>query len=374
MRTNILKRDWEITRISDFCDEGSILLTLNLPKEDGLSNEVKPAASSEGTEPMDIDVDHAPATTAAVKATTPKQAMERLIQSNFDQDSVECLTTILKMIDNIVSKSDAKFRSIRITNKSVEKKIVSKKGGLDVLFALGFEYDIPAGPIGFDFDNSLARTREAGGTGSSKAENIILKPENENQNVLIAARRDLIHVLTSELKVAPNGVPSMPRVRPSPSMSTNVNSTVTKSFDPFKSQSFNTQAAAAGAPNPNAIKPDGSSAGKSTTEKKLEMLQKKQQKLEKSLQALDDRCITAFLPGEIGPIVSVRSPGGSDIGERTSDSALIASQMMKRMEERKKKEEGGFTTKSMSKFLNIYPSCLIFMTPSLCAMDLSPLN
>ena len=76
------------------------------------------------------------------------------------------------------------------------------------------------------------------------------------------------------------------------------------------------------------------------------------QKLEQSIQTLDDRCITAFLPGETGPIVSLRSPGGLDIGEGKSDSAIIASQMMKKMEERKKKEEGGFTTKSMRTLLH----------------------
>lgn len=350
MRTNILKRDWEITRLGDFCEGGSILLTLNLPKEDGVPvDAVKPAAISENTEPMEIDDEPTPASYAASASTrTPKQAMERLVSSNFDKDSQECLSTILKMIDNILSKNDAKFRSIRITNKTVEKKIVSKKGGLDILFALGFEYDVAPGAMGFDFDNSLAMKRETQGT--KQSEIIILRPEKEDQDLLAAARRDLNQMLTAELKVSQHDIPSMPRVQPFPSTGSASAGSSVKSFDPFKTHSFNTQAAAAGAPNPNAIIPDGTS-GKSSTEKKLEILKNKQQRLEQSMQSLGDRCITAFLPGETGPIVSLRSPGGPDIGEGKSDSALIARQMMKKMEERKKREEGGFTTKTMRTFL-----------------------
>jgi hypothetical protein len=267
------------------------------------------------------------------------------------------------MVDNIIAKNDAKFRSIRITNKTVEKKIVSKKGGLDILFALGFEYDaVPRAP-GFDFDNSNARQAEA--QGAKQSETIVLRPENEDQNLLESARRDLNRILTMDLKVSPNDIPAMPRLRQQVTSINSRTASSTTAFDPFKSHSFNTQAAAVGAPNPNSINPDGTQ-GKSSTERKLDALIQKQQKLEQTIQTLDDRCITAFLPGETGPIVSLRSPGGLDIGEGKSDSALIASQMMKKMEERKKKEEGGFTTKSMRTLLHLYiphfcPSMFIFL-------------
>ena len=363
MRTHILKRDWEITRLGDFCEGGSILLTLNLPKEDDRAA-VPNVASLESVEPMDIDEE--PSAVAAVVApaavptpastisssnqsSSPKQAMQKLVNSNFDKDSQECLSTILKMVDNIIAKNDAKFRSIRITNRTVEKKIVSKKGGLDILFALGFEYDAVPRVTGFDFDNSNARQAEA--QGAKQSETIVLRPENEDQNLLESARRDLNRILTTDLKVPPNEIPPMPRLRQQVKSINSRSAPSAIAFDPFKSHSFNTQAAAVGAPNPNSINPDGT-RGKSSTERKLDALIQKQQKLEQSIQTLDDRCIKAFLPGETGPIVSLRSPGGLDIGEGKSDSALIASQMMKKMEERKKKEEGGFTTKSMRTLLH----------------------
>lgn len=115
------------------------------------------------------------------------------------------------------------------------------------------------------------------------------------------------------------------------------------SFDPFKSQSFNIQAATVGAPNPNSIAPDG---GKSSTDRKLEILQQKQKRLEESIQTLTDREISAFLPYETGPIVSLSSPGDS-ILDAKGDGALLAAAAKKKIEERKKQAEGGFTTKSM---------------------------
>ena len=116
-------------------------------------------------------------------------------------------------------------------------------------------------------------------------------------------------------------------------------------FDPFKSQSFNLQAAAAGAPTPDSIAPDG---GKSSTERKLEILKQKERKLEESIQTLTDREINAFLPCETGPIVTVNSPGDT-ILDAKSDATLLAAAAKRKMEERKKQDEGGFTTKAMRK-------------------------
>jgi len=342
MRTNVLKRDWDITKISDFCDGGSILLTLNLPKDDGREAVVaeQPVASSttisnDSPEPMDIDNG-----TIMLNPKTPKEAMTVILISNFDQESKECLLTIIKMVDNLLSKSDAKFRSIRISNKSIEKKITSKIGGLDLLLALGFEYD-SSRKVRFDFDNS----NNIADMDTEQSEMLVLRPENEDRELLVEARGQLCEVLTKELNA--ENIPSMPSAKSNPTVSTG-NEVKNTSFDPFRSQSYNIQAAAAGAPNSSSMTPDGSS-GKSTTERKLEILQQKQQKLEQSIQSLGDRGITAFLPGDTGSIVVLNSPGDIMLDSK-GDSSLLAGLAKKKMDERKQLEEGGFRTKSMRKF------------------------
>jgi len=326
-----------MTKLSDFCDGGSILLTLNLPKDEP-ATDTGAAASNDSSEPMDIDVGGAGGTTLMSLSAhtfipkTPKEAMKIILNSNFDQESKECLQTILKMVDNLLSKSDAKFRSIRVTNKTVEKKITDRKGGLDLLFALGFEYD--SSNAGFDFDNSNNVPQQS--------ETIVLRPENEDKELLIDARGHLSEILMKEL--SDGKVPSMPQVKPIAALGAG-NETKIAPFDPFRSQSYNIQAAAAGAPNPNSIIPDGST-GKSLTERKLEILQQKQEKLEQSIQSLGDRGIMAFLPGETGTIVTLNSPG-DDILDGKGDSSLLAGLAKKKLDERKKREEGGFQTKSM---------------------------
>jgi hypothetical protein len=352
LRTNVLKRDWEVTKISDFCDGGSILLTLNLPSDtrNELSGGVVGTVPTiRRVEPMDIDDslavdDSGKNDVSNSPPVSPKEAMRYLLRSNFDKDSQECLQTILKIVDNLLSKTEAKFRFLRINNKTFEKKILAKKGGLELLFSLGFEYDA-ANKVGFDFDNSKNIQQ--------KADSIILRPENEDRDLLMDARGEISEILMTTLKA--EAVPSMPTIQPLPNPDSTVRLDVTAAFDPFKSQSFNIQAAAAGAPNPSSVVPDG---GKSSTERKLEILQQKQKRLEESLQKLTDREISAFLPGEVGPIVSLNSPGDSILDEK-GDAALLASAAKKKMEERKKQDEGGFTTKSMRKFLLFVRSFLI---------------
>mmetsp|Transcript_9374 Transcript_9374/g.17637 ORF Transcript_9374/g.17637 Transcript_9374/m.17637 type:complete len:589 (+) Transcript_9374:129-1895(+) len=336
LHTNVLRRDWEVTKVSDFCDGGSILLTLNLPTENqqsdlnSRSGMADPVPVARSAEPMDID-DAVVMDNAEKNSMTPKEAMRYILRSNFDADSQECLQTILKIVDNLLSKNEAKFRSLRINNKAFEKKILSKKGGLESLFSLGFEYDV-VNNVGFDFDNSknIQKTPDL----------IILRPENEDRGVLMDARGEISEILMTTLKA--EAIPSLPNIQPLPDRDLNMRLNV-NTFDPFKSQSFNTQAAAVGAPNPSSVAPDG---GKSSTERKLEILQQKQKRLEESVQKLTDREISAFLPGEIGPIVSLDNPGDSVLDDK-GDAALLASVAKKKMEERKKQDEGGFTTKSM---------------------------
>eukprot|EP01083_Nonionella_stella_P209101 758277_1 len=160
MRTNVLKRDWMVTTIGDLFgsnDGDSIMLTLNLPKEvnsgvdnsagadgdavmtpsvsqegvnmntnattiatntnEGINNDNDDGTGTEEVEPMDIDVDQVTTSThdsvtrsmttatstSKIPSLTSKQAIQNILQSNFDSSSIEYFKTILKILDNIIS-------------------------------------------------------------------------------------------------------------------------------------------------------------------------------------------------------------------------------------------------------------------------------
>lgn len=61
---------------------------------------------------------------------TLQQALDKILQTNFDQDSQTCLVTLIKVIDNVIQKpNNPKVRSIRLANPAVQEKIVDKGGG-----------------------------------------------------------------------------------------------------------------------------------------------------------------------------------------------------------------------------------------------------
>jgi hypothetical protein len=123
-------------------------------------------------------------------------------------------------------------------------------------------------------------------------------------------------------------------------------------FDPYKPFAFNVQSAMAGAPDPTAILPDGST-GLSLTEQKLDQLKKKQMKIEQELFQscnLNDRNLIAYHSAPTGAIVTVSSNLDTDatfLGSSKGDASLIAGRLKRLEEERKKREEGGFTTSAM---------------------------
>jgi len=238
------------------------------------------------------------------------------------------------------------------------------------LFHIGFEYEHEKGGSisGFDFDNSKNVNVNAAavntGSGSTSDGIVILrpKPNNEHLDHILQVRKDIVQALIKELNMDPrtDKIPTLPESVAN--LTTNrgthagtkkpASAATSVKFDPFKSHAFNTQAAAAGAPNPNAVIPDGNTgAGSSTTERKLQMLQEKQKKLEANLQPQimtpSDRSIVAFRPGQVGPIVSLDTHGSASGDTERGDGSLVAAQVRRKMEERKKREEGGFTTKAM---------------------------
>lgn len=347
LRTTVLKRDWDVTTIYDILGNdtmtGNVLFTLSLPSSNSESLPSVDLSEKDekerDVEPMDVDTADK-TTDTSLTATTitskPSIALQNILNSNFDTESKECLQTCLKIIDNILSRPhDQQVRTLKLNNPVVRKKILSKTGAIEFLFSIGFEEKSPPSADGFDFDRSSNRIE-------TKPEVITMSPDREDSAVLIKIRNEISVILRKELMVDEKMIQPMPRVAESNSSSTTVQSN--QLFDPFKSSSFNVQAATVGAPNPNSIVPDGSSA-KSTTEKKLDILKQKQIQLEQTFQSLQDRNIVAYLPGDTGPIVTVTSTDDV-IFDSKGDGALIASQLKKRMED-KRKDDNGFTTKAM---------------------------
>mmetsp|Transcript_14460 Transcript_14460/g.21899 ORF Transcript_14460/g.21899 Transcript_14460/m.21899 type:complete len:811 (+) Transcript_14460:1-2433(+) len=321
-------------------------------------------------------------TTTATKTLSINEAIQNILSSNFDSSSTEYFKTVLKILDNILStptptndtdnaasstatttslSKNIKVRTLRLTNATVQKKIIEKKHGLDLLlYVIGFEYQLPMSSslsndntsIGFDFDRSSNSNTTTNNNTTSVSETIVLLPRNENKTQIQSVRDAITRVLVEQLNVPMGEIPVAPSVLQQQRQQQQPVKASSVPFDPFKAHSFNTQSAASGVPDPNSIIPGKRKEEKSTTERQLEILQEKQKNLEQTMQSkLRDRNIVAVMPGIVqGPIVTLPSSSESDFTSTTTtrgDSSLIALQMKRREEERKKREEGGFTTKAM---------------------------
>jgi len=120
----------------------------------------------------------------------------------------------------------------------------------------------------------------------------------------------------------------------------------TSEFNVYKTHSYNIQSAAVGAPDPY----NDASSAMSTTERRLQNLQSKKDKIEREMHSEIeiDRGLIVYRAGS-APVPMERSSGAAaasgDGGK--SDGSLVAARMKRMEEERKKREEGGFTTKAM---------------------------
>jgi hypothetical protein len=64
------------------------------------------------------------------KPTDLERALQMMLDSNFDADSKVCMTTIMKVLDNILQKPDEpKVRTIRMANGAFASRVVRCKGG-----------------------------------------------------------------------------------------------------------------------------------------------------------------------------------------------------------------------------------------------------
>lgn len=268
-------------------------------------------------EPMDM-VDDRP------KRISPEEAWDEILRSNFDATTKDCLIVLLKFIDNVLSRPDEpKFRSIRCANATFEKKVGMVKGGYEFLYSVGFVPRYPA-------------------FASSSVMPEMFELENESRETLLRGRSILTQSAVSDLGMSEEELPAPPNTKFSPmevhkpiSSST---TTILGGFDIYKGHSYNIQSAAVGAPDPYGDK------GMSTTERQLQNLQSKKEKLEREMQTIGDRGLVAYNAGEIPQIAASTSGDG---GEGKSDGSLLAARMKRMEDERKKREEGGFTTKAM---------------------------
>ncbi len=231
-------------------------------------------------------------------------ALNQVLKSNFDAESVVCLTTLLKIIDNLMKQPEnPKVRTIRASNPTIQQKIIQKQG-LGVLLACGFQ--LVEGEI-------------------------TLKPSKEENEIIRQARNRIHHVLSQELKV--KDLPPIPTFS-----TTNLASAPPVSFDVYQTQRYDAPSAAVGT---NLSAPQG---WKSQTEVQLQALQKKQQTLEQKITRTDRHwkayraTSTTSMPAGPTPL---------PVDGLTSDSALLAAQIAKQLQERQAADNRGFTTKAM---------------------------
>ena len=272
-------------------------------------------------------------------------------------------------MDNILAQPhNPKVRTVKMSNAVLKRKIGAAKGGWDILVSLGFDYQ-PSQPLqGMGATIGMSSLSSSSSTSSLQTKShdngvLTLRPERENGSELESARMYMVQMLTQELGLLPQNLPSPPTPKTTPaalrrhtsstSSTRSTSHSSTSSFDPFKTSSYNTQSAAVGA-NANSIAPDGKRS-LSTTERQLQVLKQKQAQMEERNKALlgDNRSMVAFRPGETstGSLGSSSGGGGGAMGGREGkgDASLLAGMMKRKEEERRKKEEGGFTTKAMRK-------------------------
>eukprot|EP01052_Picozoa_sp_SAG31_P017153 SAG31_NODE_1161_length_9593_cov_3.825629_4_plen_277_part_00 len=80
------------------------------------------------------------AAAAARDAKSLPACISRLVDANSAMDSKTALATVVVLLENIVERPTGnKFRRLRLTNKRLMEAIFGVEGGIELLFALGFE-------------------------------------------------------------------------------------------------------------------------------------------------------------------------------------------------------------------------------------------
>eukprot|EP00980_Cylindrotheca_fusiformis_P020486 scaffold7542_cov113-Cylindrotheca_fusiformis.AAC.2 len=266
---------------------------------------------------------------SAGKKVQLDSSLSNLLNNNFDTDSLTCLQTCLKIIDNILQKpGNEKVRTIRITNPTIQKKITSRKGGVDILYSCGFV---------LQEEEQKLMTKQ--GQGESF---LILTEENEDTEWLVTARHTLSQVAMHQLNCKAEDLPKF--LPPKKKVEIDSTGSSAGSFNVYQGKRFDAQSASVG----QSLGPP--KGWKSATEAQLESLEKKQAELTKNHQrTIRERQWIALRPGETAPSVATSAIAADPISSSNSreDSALLASHMQKQHKQRQEEANRGFTTKAM---------------------------
>ena len=269
----------------------------------------------------------ASSSSSSLSVSALEAALDVVLAHNFDADSKSTISTLIKILDNIVSKpADNKMRTLKLNNKAFQQQIVTRKGGIEFLLACGFAI-VSDPPL-------LSRVQE---------ERLVLI--NENTQHLMTARRLLHTRAVRDLKMDPNLLPPLkqpPIVMPTTSIYTQNSSDF--SFNPYAGQRFDAKAYAAGVPS---IKSDPSY--KSPTEAKLLQLQQQKELLERQVNMQPiSRDWMALRPGQAVPLSATADSeplDTSNLFAKSSDSALIAQRLQQQQLAAQQRER--FTTRAM---------------------------
>ncbi|CAB1120744.1 unnamed protein product [Ectocarpus sp. CCAP 1310/34] len=264
-----------------------------------------------------------------------RAALEAMAAGHFDADSQACVTTLAKVIDNVVHRpGDSRTRQIRCANAAFQHKVGRITGGISFLEGVGF-VSREEGPQQQQQQQQLLGG--GGGGGSAGDRFLVLAPEREDAGLLKAAR-DLLSKQAEALGVPRERMPQPPRARPSPPPPS-AGQAAPAAFDPYKPFMTST------APTPK--DPQESSL----TEKRLEEL-------------LAKRAAVVTLPSQAAAAAAAAAAGGFSVGaagrERDGssgmggggdgergDGGLLAKKVARQIAERKKQDEVPFQTKAM---------------------------
>lgn len=153
---------------------------------------------------------------ARIRATGAKvrAAIAQLRMSAFDADAAECLSTLIKMLDNLVARpGEGKIRCVRLGNPKYHAAVGRHPGGTDILRAVGFVDD------------------NASAAASSFELSIILNDEDEDDEITLGVRA-LVALEATSLGVRLPPAPE-PNTLTREAMAREVKR-VLQAFDPFK--------------------------------------------------------------------------------------------------------------------------------------------
>lgn len=278
--------------------------------------------------------------------------VEHLFQNNFDADTKVYVTTLLKVIDNILTHPyNPNLRQLKASNSSIKSKLLARQGGLQVLLACGFVAEGTGSGIGIGGGIGI-------GVGGVLGSSVL--PDNDNSpsslerlvyphddvSFLRTVRRHLVQRLVRDLNVPSDQMPKEPPFVVPLDQALHNNSS--HPFNVYAGHRYDAASAALGVQ----VAPEAQYVSK--TETALRALTEKQRSLEQELRAKGpiERQWKAFRPGEVAPTLtstSTTTSSSSTAVEPTnkgSDSGLLAAKLQKQQKERTR-NDSGFTTQAM---------------------------